>query len=113
MAVRAYPHAIEYYVTEGGDKPFKKWLERLRDVRARAKVRVRLDRARLGNLGDHRPVGDGVTEMRIDYGPGYRVYFVMEGKRLILLLLGGEKGTQERDIAKAKEYWQDHRRRRK
>ena len=79
--------------------------------KGRARVRVRLDRARLGNLGDNRSVGEGVHEFRIAHGPGYRVYFGLEGNRLILLLLGGDKSTQQKDIARAKEYWRDHQRR--
>jgi len=106
-----YPYEIDYYVTEQGGKPFKEWLEGLRDVQGRARIRVRLDRFRLGNPGDHRSVGAGVQELRIDFGPGYRVYFGLEGKRLVLLLLGGDKSSQSRDIAKAREYWQDHQRR--
>lgn len=106
-----YPYEIEYYVTGRGAKPFKIWLEALRDVQGRARIRVRLDRVRLGNLGDHRSVGEGVQELRIDYGAGYRVYFGIEGRRVILLLLGGDKSSQQRDIAKAKDYWQDHQRR--
>lgn len=106
--MQTFPYEIEYYRTESGRKPFKEWLEGLRDVRARAKVRVRLDRARLGNLGDCKPVGNGISELRIDYGPGYRVYFGLEGDRLVLLLLGGDKGSQERDISLAKDYWRDH-----
>ncbi len=106
--METFPYDIEYYRTENGWKPFKEWLDSLRDRKARAKVRVRLDRARLGNLGDRRPVGNGVWEMRIDFGPGYRVYFGLEGKRLVLLLLGGEKSTQEKDIESATGYWRDH-----
>ncbi len=83
----------------------------MKDVSGRAKIRVRLDRVRLGNLGDNRPVGEGVRELRIDYGPGYRVYFALDGTRVILLLLGGDKSSQEKDIAQAKEYWRDHQRR--
>jgi putative addiction module killer protein len=83
----------------------------LRDVNGRAKIRIRLDRVRLGNLGDHKPVDEGVWELRIDYGPGYRVYFAKEGNRLILLLIGGDKDTQKRDIAQAVDYLQDHGRR--
>jgi putative addiction module killer protein len=83
----------------------------LRDVQGRARIRVRLDRVRLGNLGDHRSVGAGVQELRIDYGPGYRVYFGTEGQRVVLLLLGGDKSSQPRDIARAREFWQDHQRR--
>lgn len=83
----------------------------MRDVNGRAKFRVRLDRARLGNLGDHKQVDEGVWEFRIDYGPGYRVYFAKEGGRLVLLLVGGDKGTQKRDIIQAASYLKDHRRR--
>ena len=106
--MQTYRYEIDYYRTEGGRKPFKDWLEGLRDVRARAKVRVRLDRARLGNLGDRKHVGNGVWEMRIDHGPGYRVYYGIEGDSLILLLLGGDKDTQQRDISLAVGHWQDH-----
>jgi len=109
--MQTYPYDIDYYVTDSGDKPFKEWLGHLRDVQGRAKIRVRLDRARLGNLGDNRSVGEGVHEFRIAHGPGYRVYFGLEGSRLILLLLGGDKSTQQKDIARAKEYWRDHQRR--
>lgn len=74
MAVQTFPYEVEYYKTPEGKAPFKEWLESLRDVNGRAKIRVRLDRARLGNLGDHKQVDEGVWELRIDYGPGYRVY---------------------------------------
>ena len=109
--MQTYPYEIDYYVADTGKKPFKDWLEGLKDLSGRAKIRVRLDRARLGNLGDNRSVGEGVLELRIDYGPGYRVYFAIDGNRLILLLLGGDKSSQERDVAKAKVYWRDHQRR--
>lgn len=111
--MRTYPCEIEYYRTETGQKPFKGWLDGLRDTKARAKVRVRLDRARLGNLGDRKQVGNGVWEMRIDYGPGYRVYFGLDGNRVILLLLGGDKSTQQKDIDLATGYWKDHQERKR
>lgn len=111
--MRTYRYEIEYYRTEKGRKPFKDWLESLRDVRARAKVRVRLDRARLGNFGDRKQVGNGVWEIRIHHGPGYRVYFGLEGNRLVLLLLGGDKSTQQKDIDLATEYWRDHQERKR
>jgi putative addiction module killer protein len=79
---------------------FRKWLTGLRDERARARILKRLDRAAQGNLGD--PVGGGVSEMRIFYGPGYRVYFVQRGSELIVLLCGGDKSTQAADIEEAK-----------
>jgi putative addiction module killer protein len=110
--MQTFPYIIEYFITESGKKPFKDWLEGLKDVTGRAKIRVRLDRVRLGNWGDSRSVGDGVHELRIDYGPGYRVYFALEEQRVILLFLGGDKTSQERDIAKAKDYGRDHQRRR-
>ncbi len=81
---------------------FATWLAGLRDERARARILKRLDRAADGNLGDVAPVGEGVSEMRIFYGPGYRVYFVQRGSELIVLLCGGDKATQRADIAEAK-----------
>jgi putative addiction module killer protein len=81
---------------------FSLWLRKLRDQRAKARIAARIRRAAFDNLGDVRPVGAGVSEMRIDYGPGYRVYFVERGKRLIVLLCGGDKSTQDRDIERAK-----------
>lgn len=109
--MQTFPYEIDYYKTAEDQAPFKEWLESLRDVNGRAKIRIRLDRARLGNLGDHKQLDGGVWELRIDYGPGYRVYFAKEGNRIILLLIGGDKATQRRDIAQATDYLQDHRRR--
>lgn len=83
---------------------FAKWLKKLRDATARARINLRVRRIELtGNLGDYKPVGEGVSEIRIDYGPGYRVYFGRRGNEIILLLIGGDKSTQQRDIAKAKQ----------
>ena len=81
---------------------FSLWLERLRDVRARAKIAARVRRLALGNPGDVAPVGDGISELRIHYGPGYRVYFTMQGKTIVILLCGGDKGSQAKDIKRAK-----------
>ncbi|MGA7158600.1 MAG: type II toxin-antitoxin system RelE/ParE family toxin [Acidobacteriaceae bacterium] len=80
---------------------FSTWLRKLRDSRAKAKVASRTRRLAFGNPGDVRPVGEGVSELRIDYGPGYRVYYVQRGSTLILLLCGGDKSTQAKDIATA------------
>jgi putative addiction module killer protein len=102
------PFEIDYYETDAGKRPFKEWLEGMKDVNGRAKIRIRLDRARLGNLGDHKHIGAGMWEFRIDYGPGYRVYYGKEGNRLLLLLIGGDKSSQSRDIEQAQGYWQDH-----
>lgn len=99
------------YLTESGRNPFRKWLEGLRDRQARAKIRVRLNRIRLGNFGDCKSVGGGVSELRIPYGPGYRVYFGRRSKKVVILLYGGHKKTQSKDIALAQEYWADYLRR--
>ena len=82
---------------------YARWFRGLRDRQARARIDNRIRRLSLGNLGDVRPVGEGVSEIRIDYGPGYRVYFVRRGEALIVLLAGGDKGSQERDIRRALE----------
>lgn len=111
MTIQVFPYEIDYYKKEDGTAPFREWLETLRDVNSRARIRIRLDRVRMGNLGDHKHLGDGVWELRIDCGPGYRVYFAKEENRLILLLVGGDKDTQGRDITQAAGYLQDHRRR--
>ncbi len=83
-------------------KSFQDWLDDLRDVRAQVAVARRLDRVRAGNLGDAKPVGDGVSELRVDVGPGYRVYFVQRGGELIVVLAGGNKSSQASDIKRAK-----------
>ena len=111
--MQTFPYELDYFTTTTGQKPFKEWLEALRDINGRAKVRVRLDRARLGNLGDHKHVDAGVWELRIDYGPGYRVYFAKDGERLLLLLIGGDKETQPKDIKTAVSYWQNYQERQK
>lgn len=82
---------------------FARWLTRLRDRRARVRIQARIDRLEIGNPGDVKPVGEGVSEMRIDYGPGYRVYFTQRGAALVILLAGGDKRTQDRDITTARE----------
>ena len=82
----------------------------MRDIRAQARIEQRLDRLSSGNLGDYKSIGDGIYELRIDYGNGYRVYFGQIGLVVILLLCGGDKSTQNRDIRKAKEFWQNFKR---
>ena len=83
---------------------FAKWLKRLKDSDAKSRINLRIRRITLtGNLGDYKPVGDGVCELRIDYGPGYRMYFAQRGEAIMLLLIGGDKSSQQRDIKKAKE----------
>ncbi|WP_417046393.1 type II toxin-antitoxin system RelE/ParE family toxin [Enorma massiliensis] len=82
---------------------FAKWLKKLKDVNAKARINLRIRRISLtGNLGDCKPVGEGVYELRVDYGPGYRLYFGRRGYEIVLLLIGGDKSTQQRDIVRAK-----------
>jgi len=81
---------------------FRCWFDSLRDAKAADRIAVRIRRLSLGNAGDVKPVGDGVSEMRVDYGPGYRIYFIRRGTQLVVLLCGGDKRTQDRDIAVAK-----------
>lgn len=81
---------------------FQNWFGQLRDLRAADRIVARIRRLTLGNLGDVKPVGEGVSELRIDYGPGYRLYFIQRGSEFILLLCGGDKNTQSKDIERAK-----------
>ena len=105
------PIELLEYLTDSGQNPFRDWLEGLRDQQARAKIRVRLNRIRLGNFGDCRSVGRGVSELRIPHGPGYRVYFGRKNSKVVILLYGGDKKTQSRDIEFAQTYWDDYLRR--
>ncbi|MBK1782671.1 type II toxin-antitoxin system RelE/ParE family toxin [Advenella sp. WQ 585] len=84
---------------------FNKWLKDLKDVQARAKILVRIGRAKQGNFGDHKSVGNGIFEMKIDYGPGYRVYYAQQGKIIYLLLNGGTKASQQDDVKYANIIW--------
>ncbi len=80
---------------------YAQWLDGLRDIKARARIQIRVERLATGNAGDVKPVGEGVSELRIDYGPGYRVYFTKRGHELVILLAGGDKSTQANDIKTA------------
>jgi len=82
---------------------YSKWIDALQDLKGRARVLARIERLAAGNPGDVAPVGEGVSELRIDFGPGYRVYFKKKGKEIVILLAGGDKGSQEKDIRVAKE----------
>jgi putative addiction module killer protein len=109
--MEANPRELIIYETEQGETPFSEWLDSLRDRSARARIRKRLDRVELGNLGDYKSVGEGVCELRIDYGSGYRVYYANIDLTIVLLLCGGDKDTQERDIEQAKQFWNDFKQR--
>lgn len=106
-------YEIRTYETKQGKRPFSEWLSSLKDLKAKAKVRLRLDRLAMGNFGDCEPVGDGVSELKIDFGPGYRVYFGRIGRTCVLLLMGGSKRGQQGDIEKAKAYFEDYKLREK
>jgi putative addiction module killer protein len=98
------------YKTAKGIEPYAEYVDSLKDREGAARIRTRVTRAELGNLGDHRSVGHGVIELRIHFGPGYRVYAGLGGKELIILLCAGDKGSQDKDIRKAVDYWSDYRR---
>jgi putative addiction module killer protein len=99
--------AVREYLKADGRNPFREWLAGL-ETRVRARIQARVLRFSTGNLGDHRHVGAGVWEARVMFGPGYRIYFGREGRDLILLLLGGQKSSQPRDIARAQRLWKDY-----
>jgi len=99
---------IDIYTIDNGKSPFIIWLESIKDKTIRYRVKERLDRVSLGNLGDYKAIGGGLEELRLSFGAGYRIYFGRVGEKIILLLCGGDKGSQEQDIKKAKEYWQDY-----
>lgn len=102
---------IVHYTTEDGTDLYQAWVDALRDSRARIVILRRVDRVALGNFGDHKPCRDGVSELRIDVGPGYRVYYFQHGETLVALLCGGDKRTQDADISKAVAYRADFLRR--
>jgi putative addiction module killer protein len=104
--VEAIPREILVCQDEEGREPFSEWLAGL-DVQTRARVRVRIDRIEDGNFGDVEPVGEGVSEIRLDFGPGYRVYFGQKGNE-VHLIRGGSKQTQARDIISAQMFWRTH-----
>lgn len=98
------------YKTEAGVEAYTEYVNSLKDRSAASKIRVRITRAKHGNLGDHKSIGHGVMELRINYGPGYRVYVGLHGSELIVLLCAGDKSTQAKDIKKAIGYWADYKR---
>jgi|TARA_B110000240_G_C13216624_1_gene332742 putative addiction module killer protein len=104
-------NVINEYMDERGNSPYAQWMGRLRDPRAKAKIILQVDKMELGLFGDVEPIGDGLSELRIHHGPGYRVYYGKVKPHTYLLLCGGDKSTQSRDIRKAKEFWNTSRRR--
>ncbi len=102
---------VRHYLTASGKNVFREWLDSLKDVKAEARIAARIARLAAGNFGDCKPLRDGVWELRIDWGPGYRVYYAKVGRMCLLLLCGGDKRKQSADIDRAVEYWNDYRRR--
>lgn len=102
---------IRYYATISGDVVVNDWLTNLADERAAAKISVRIDRLAAGNFGDSKSLGNGLRELRIDWGPGYRVYFALIGRFCVLLLCGGDKRKQQADIERATRYLEDYKKR--
>lgn len=104
---------IRHYATASGEDVFQEWFDGLRDRQAQARIQARVDRLERGLFGDAEPCGESVWELRIDWGPGYRVYYARSGEKVILLLCGGDKRKQQADIERAKEYWRDYQKRTK
>jgi putative addiction module killer protein len=98
---------VREYVAPDGKNPFRDWLDSL-TLAVRARIQVRVLRFELGNLGDHKSVGGGVWEARVMFGPGYRIYFGKEGASVVVLLAGGDKGSQAKDISRAQALWGDY-----
>src|SRR5579863_218256 len=99
---------IEIYTAKDGKKPFIEWLESLKDKQSKYRIKERLDRVALGNMGDYKSLDNGVMEMRFTFGSGYRIYYGEEGEKVILLLCGGDKSSQKKDIQKAHLFWDDY-----
>jgi len=104
-------YGIRHYLTADEKDVYLDWVRKLRDVTARIAIDRRVNRVETGNLGDHKPCRDGVWELRIHVGAGYRVYYAIAGKEIVLLLCGGDKRMQSADVDRACEYWQDWQRR--
>lgn len=102
---------ILHYLTQDERDPYQDWLVRLADRQAKSRVMVRVERLRGGGFGDCKPLREGVWELRIDWGPGYRVYYALSDRHVVLLLLGGDKRRQDADISQAVEHWKDWQRR--
>ena len=103
-----HPREIGVYQTPNGREPFNEWLSTIHDIETQARIQARLERLEDGNLGDCRSVGEGVFELRIHFRAGYRIYFGQIGNTIILLLCGGDKSSQRRDIERAKTYWLEY-----
>jgi len=108
MAKAATPKEIVVYRDERGNRPFYIWLNGLKDTKARQRILARLRRLEQGNFGDCKPIGGGLSELRLFFGAGYRVYFGEDAGHIVIILCGGDKGSQNKDIKLAKAYWKEH-----
>lgn len=106
--MQSHERKVLHYLAAGRDL-YGEWLDELRDISGRTAIVKRLERIEKGNFGDHRPVGGGVWELRIDFGPGYRVYYGEDGPVIVMLICGGDKKSQRKDIRLARRLWQDYR----
>jgi len=102
------PRELKFYRTPNGRMPFTEWYDTIRDQSVRNRIQKRLDRLEGGNFGDSKSVGEGVFELRFQFGAGYRIYFAEVGNTIVLLLCAGDKSSQPRDIERAKEYWSQY-----
>jgi putative addiction module killer protein len=108
VAREVQPKTVIIYVNENGNEPYTNWLESLRDLKGQEHIRARVRRLEVGLYGDCEPVGEGVSELRIFFGAGYRIYFGEDEGNIVVLLCGGDKSSQTRDIKTAKTYWKEY-----
>ena len=108
MAGIVEPKQMVFYADEDGNEPFQLWIDNLRDTKGRRRILNRLLRVQQGNYGDVKLIGDGLSELRLFFGPGYRVYFGEDSGKILVILCGGDKGSQSQDIEDAKAYWQEY-----
>ncbi len=109
MAKAATPKEIVIYRDERGNRPFSEWLDGLKDIKVRQRILARLRRLEQGNFGDCKPIGEGLSELRLFFGAGYRVYFGENAGQIVIILCGGDKASQNKDIKIAKARWKEHR----
>ena len=108
LARLAKPSRVIVFADKDGKEPFTEWLYELKDVMGRKRILIRITRLEQGNFGDCESIGDGVSELRMFFGAGYRVYFGEDAEDIVVLLCGGDKGSQQQDIKKAKAYWREY-----
>ncbi|MDQ1352393.1 MAG: hypothetical protein QG657_2699 [Acidobacteriota bacterium] len=104
---------LKIFQDKNGNEPFIDWLESIKDSKTRSRIYTRLDRLQTGNPGDHHAIESGVFELRLHFGPGYRIYYGEDGDTIVILLIGGDKKTQSKDIVKALSFWKNYKESRK